>query len=484
MSEVRVLAFDFGASSGRAIIFGFDGKKITQREINRFVNSPTMHNGILWWNAEYLFDKINESVAIALSYGIDAVGIDTWGCDFAVVSEDAVILPPMNYRDLSIVGAASETEKMISADRQYAVTGIQIMDINTVNRFAVLDRVMPKWRDNDGTVLLMADLFAWHLTGEKRCELTNASTTAMIDAESRCFSKEILSAIGVNEEIFAPIIKPGQVYGYLKNEFTDKKVPVIAVCTHDTASAVAAVPADTQNFAYLSCGTWSLMGTELPHPVINDVSKRYNFTNEIGVDGTVRLLKNIAGLWIIQEARRTQTEQGNELSFADISAMASGVMTDSYIDPDDRLFAPCGDMIERVNQCLKNSGQALPCGIAQSFRVIYDSLALKYKWVLERLQKVCGHTFDCLHVVGGGVRDKLLMQLAANALGMPVIAGPSEATAIGNAAVQFISLGCISGIREARKIICDSVPFDVYEPKDRDLWLKKYEKFKRIIDRG
>lgn len=482
MNDKSVLSFDFGASGGRAIVYTYKDGKINGKEINRFSNIPVVKNGILYWDIDYLFGKIDESISVALDYEIESIGIDTWGVDFAIVDGDEIVLEPINYRDERIEGNTDLTDKKISRERLYELTGIQTMDINTVNRFAFLDAYVPQWREKKGVMLLMSDLFAWHLTGEKRTELTNASTTSMLNAKTRRFDPEIISALNINENTFAPLIFPGETYGYLKEKYTDRKIPVVAVCTHDTASAVAAVPAKTKQFAYLSCGTWSLLGTETDIPVTNEVARKFNFTNEIGYGGTVRMLKNIVGLWIIQEIKRNYAEKGNNVSFSDIANMAQTENVNSYIDPDDVLFMHRGDMLKRVERFIESTRQSELINDAQKVRSVYESLVLKYRFVLENLSRITGKTFDVLHVIGGGTQDGYLMQLAANATGLTVCAGPVEATAIGNAAVQFIALGVVGDIGEAREIVSRSCAQKTYMPQDVDTWRKKYEKFSKMME--
>ncbi len=484
MNDRSVLSFDFGASSGRAIVYTYKDDKIIGKEINRFSNTPVVKNGILYWDTDYLFGKIDESIVLALNYDIESIGIDTWGVDFAIVDGDEIILNAINYRDEHIENLTEKTDKRISRERVYELTGIQTMDINTVNRFVFLDEYIPQWRKRKGTMLLMSDLFAWHLTGSERTELTNASTTSMLNAKTRKFDSEIAAKLGIEENMFAPIIYPGEVYGYLKEKYTARKIPVLAVCTHDTASAVAAVPAKEKQFAYLSCGTWSLLGTEADMAVTNEFARKFNFTNEIGYGGTVRLLKNIVGLWIIQEIRRNYVENGKDVSFADIADMAKFAEIDSYIDPDADLFMPRGDMLQRVSRFVAMTGQAELKSDAEKIKSVYESLALKYRYVLEKLSCVTGQKFDVLHVIGGGIQDKYLMQIAANATGLPVCAGPIEATAMGNAAVQFIASGVIENLWAAREIISHSCEQKTYIPQKTDLWNDKYEKFKKIMEAG
>lgn len=480
---MKVLAFDFGFSSGRAIVFSFDGERLDGEEINRFRNLPKTIDGVQCWDTDYLFGKIDESVKIALGMGIEAIGIDTWGVDAAIVNKDKIAVPPINYRDPCISGAADLTEKYMPFRELYSISGIQRQDFNTVNRFRVFDKVFPGWRDKKGKMLLMPDLFAWHLTGCERAELTDCSTTSMLSASDRDFDERILAAASISRDMLPPMIAPGETYGFLKPCFADKKIPVVAVCTHDTASAVAAVPAKEKNFAYISSGTWSLLGTETSAPQTSELAMRYNFTNEIGYGGKIRLLKNIMGLFLLQETRRELNDRGENIDFPDISARARAVDTDKIINPDDPTFLPRGPIIKRVDDYLAKTGQSPAESDDERFAIIYLSLALAYKRNLERLEELTKVKYAALHVVGGGTQDSLLNQMTANAVGIPVITGPVEATAIGNAAVQLISLGAIDGIEKAREIVAKSSKLSEYLPENQAEMQRKYQKFISITEK-
>lgn len=480
--EKKVLAFDFGFSSGRAIVFSFDGRKISGEEINRFQNVLVKNGSAQCWDVEYLFGRIDESVKIALKKGISAIGIDTWGVDFAIEKEGAIVAPPVNYRDPSIVGASARTEKIMPFPVLYSKTGIQRMDFNTVNRFRVLDELYPGWREKGGKLLLMADLFAYRLTGVERCELTNASTTSMINAVTHDWDDEVLSAAGIDRALLPGIIRPGETYGYLKPEYTSEKIPVIAVCTHDTASAVAAVPTKSKNFAYISSGTWSLMGTETTRPQTGDLALKCNFTNEIGYGDSVRLLKNIMGLFLLQETRRELNERGEKTEFADLSRRALAVDTDKFIDPDDSAFLPRGPMLCRVDEYLARTGQGAAESDDERIAIIYQSLAFTYKKTLDRLTLVTGEKYDVLHIVGGGTQDELLNRLTSNAIGLPVITGPIEATAVGNAVVQLIAVGAIKDVGQAREIIANSSRLKTFLPEKQAQTQEKYKKYVMITE--
>ena len=482
MSGKRVLTFDFGASGGRAILVSYEEGKLEMESLSRFPSNPVRENGFLRWDAEYFFSKIDEGVNLALPYGIDAIGIDTWGVDFGMLDEnDKLICNPIHYRDEKIIGSMEKTNELIGNDALYEKTGIQTMEINTVYRFAYLKKYMAEEFARARTILMMSDLFAWHLTGEKRSELTLASTSGYINAYDRQPDKDVINALGLDESIFAPIIMPGESYGNLKSKYTDKKIPVIAVCSHDTASAVLAVPSNGDKFAYLSSGTWSLMGTELASPVISDKTKELNFTNEIGHGGTVRLLKNIVGLWQLQETKKAFERRGESVTYPQMAEWANQVSVDSYVDPDDALFMPEGDMLPRVDEYLLKTSQQACASNEERLRVIYESLALKYRLIFDKLKSITSEDYGRLYVVGGGSQDGFLAQLTANALGVKVSCGPIEATAIGNALMQFIALGAIKDAKEARGVVKYSFTPVEYEPKDYDVWQQKYDRYKEII---
>lgn len=479
----KVLAFDFGFSSGRAIIFTFDGEKLESEEISRFQNIPKTIGRVRCWDVDYLFEKIDQSVLTAIDKGVCAIGIDTWGVDAAIVRGGEIIVPPINYRDDSITGAAAETENYMPFETLYSISGIQRLDFNTVNRFRVFDKTFPGWRDKGGKMLLMPDLFAMHLTGCERAELTNCSTTSMLSAKTRDFDDRILKAASIDREMLPPMIMPGEQYGYLKPGYTDKKIPVVAVCTHDTASAVAAVPVSGKKFAYISSGTWSLLGTETSSPQTGKLAMQYNFSNEIGYGGKIRLLKNIMGLFLLQETRRELNEKGENIGFPEISARASAVQTDKFINPDDPMFLARGPMLCRVDEYLAKTGQKPAQSDDERFAIIYLSLALTYKRNLERLEQLTGTEYTTLHIVGGGTQDRLLNRMTANAVGIPVITGPIEATAMGNAIVQLISLGEIDGIDKAREIVAQSSKLTEYLPENNAEMQEKYQKFISITEK-
>lgn len=479
----KVLAFDFGFSSGRAIIFTFDGEKLESEEISRFQNIPKTIGRVRCWDVDYLFEKIDQSVLTAIDKGVCAIGIDTWGVDAAIVRGGEIIVPPINYRDDSITGAAAETEKFMPFETLYSISGIQRLDFNTVNRFRVFDKTFPGWRDKGGKMLLMPDLFAMHLTGSERAELTNCSTTSMLSAKTRDFDDRILKAASIDREMLPPMIMPGEQYGYLKPGYTDKKIPVVAVCTHDTASAVAAVPVSGKKFAYISSGTWSLLGTETSSPQTGKLAMQYNFSNEIGYGGKIRLLKNIMGLFLLQETRRELNEKGENIGFPEISTRASAVQTDKFINPDDPMFLARGPMLCRVDEYLAKTGQKPAQSDDERFAIIYLSLALTYKRNLERLEQLTGTEYTTLHIVGGGTQDRLLNRMTANAVGIPVITGPIEATAMGNAIVQLISLGEIDGIDKAREIVAKSSKLTEYLPENNAEMQEKYQKFISITEK-
>ena len=469
-----VLAFDFGASSGRAMLCDFDGEKIEARELCRFPNDPVFVNGTMYWDILRLYHELKQAIIKAVNVcEISGIGIDTWGCDFGLIDKNGALLEnPVHYRDLRTEGVPEEVFKIVPREKVYSMTGIQHMRINTLYQLASLKFKRPEKLEATDKILMIPDLFAYFLTGVMREEYTVASTADIASPYQPEWQTELIKSLGLPERIFAPMILPGEMYGYLSDSICEElncpKIPVFAVATHDTASAVAGVPAESKDFAYLSSGTWSLMGTELSSPVITDDSCKLNYTNEKGVDNTTRFLKNIMGLWLIEESRRAWRKNGEDVSFDVLTAEAlqakSGVHT---IDPDDARFETAGDMPQRIRDYVVEKGQPSIQTRGEVVRCILESLAKKYKKTLGELEQLTGKKFDCLHIVGGGIKNKLLCQLAANECGITVKAGPTEAAVMGNAAMQFIALGLIKDLAEARKVIGRSEPITVYTPENK-----------------
>lgn len=483
----KVLAFDFGASSGRAIIGSFDGEKITLKEVHRFTNDPVDLGGTLYWDVLRLFYEIKQGIVKAkIAGGFDSIGIDTWGVDFGLIDKNGRLLEnPVHYRDKRTSGLVEESFKSVPRQKMYDITGIQFMELNTLFQLISLKKQRPEMLERADKMLFMPDLFAYFLTGKMCSEYSIASTSQLIDINTRSWSKELLDAFGIKESIFAPLTEPGTQLGNLSKEICEEcgveSVPVISVCGHDTQSAITAVPCESGDFAFLSSGTWSLFGTELQKPIVNETSLKINITNEGGFGGTTGFLKNIIGLWLIQESRRQWQREGKDYSYADLEKLAlSEEPFKCFIDPDAPEFVPQGNIPERVREFCRKTGQYVPESVGEIMRCIYESLAMKYRMTFEKLCECTGKDYPVIHVIGGGTKDGLLCRMTASSCGKTVKAGPIEATVMGNVAVQLMSDGTIGSISEARKAVAASESLKTYEPENTDEWIKAYESFVKI----
>lgn len=483
----RVLAFDFGASSGRAIIGCFDGDKITLEEVHRFSNDPVSVGGTVYWDVLRLFYEIKQGIIKAkIAGGFASIGIDTWGVDFGLIdSEGKLMENPVHYRDARTVGLVDEAFKTMPKEKLYGITGIQFMELNTLFQLISLKKYRPWMLERADKMLFMPDLFGYMLTGKMCAEYSIASTSQLIDLDKRTWSKEILDAFGIKESVFAPLVQPGTVLGELSKEVCEEcgvdPVPVISVCGHDTQSAITSVPCEDGDFAFLSSGTWSLFGTELDKPIVNETSMNINITNEGGFDGSTGFLKNIIGLWLIQESRRQWKREGKEYSYADLEKLALAAEPfKCFIDPDAPEFVPHGNIPERVREFCRKTGQYVPETVGEIMRCIYESLAMKYRLTFEKLRECTERDYPVIHVIGGGTKDGLLCQMTANSCDRTVKAGPIEATVMGNVAVQLMSDGSVKNIGQARKIVADSSELKTFEPKDTDKWAGAYEDFLKV----
>lgn len=484
----RVLAFDFGASSGRAIIGCFDGDKITLEEVHRFSNDPVSVGGTVYWDVLRLFYEIKQGIIKAkIAGGFDSIGIDTWGVDFGLIdSERKLMENPVHYRDARTAGLVDEAFKTMPKEKLYGITGIQFMELNTLFQLISLKKYRPWMLERADKMLFMPDLFGYMLTGKMCAEYSIASTSQLIDLDKRTWSKEILDAFGIKESVFAPLVQPGTVLGELSKEICEEcgvdPVPVISVCGHDTQSAITSVPCEDGDFAFLSSGTWSLFGTELDKPIVNETSMNINITNEGGFDGSTGFLKNIIGLWLIQESRRQWKREGKEYSYADLEKLALAAEPfKCFIDPDAPEFVPHGNIPERVREFCRKTGQYVPETVGEIMRCIYESLAMKYRLTFEKLRECTERDYPVIHVIGGGTKDGLLCQMTANSCDCTVKAGPIEATVMGNVAVQLMSDGSVKNIGQARKIVADSSELKTFEPKDTDKWAGAYEDFLKVV---
>ncbi len=486
----KFLAIDLGASSGRGIVGSIENGKITLSEIHRFSNDPVMTPAGFFWDTYRLLFEIKTAInKAALEGGIDTIGIDTWGVDYAYIDKaGAMLSPAYHYRDVRTSETIPLVHNKVSAEKLYSVTGIEEMSFNTVFQIAADQKNRPWLIANAEKLLLTPDLLGYLLTGKCASEYTIASTTALMDASKREFSEELLSELSIPKDIFAPVVQPGNILGELDEKTASETgahgTKVVNVPSHDTSSAVLAVPAENDDFLFISSGTWSLMGIESKTPVINDVSLKYNFTNEGGVFGRINIMKNIMGLWLIQESRRQWKREGKNYSFDEMSeaALASEPFR-SIINPDDPLFATAGDLPGRIREYCKNTNQPEPENVGQIVRCIFESLALRYRWTAEKLEELTGRKYSVINMIGGGTKDELLCQFTANGTGREVHAGPIEATATGNILMQAYAAGEIADIYEARQVVRNSFEIKKYAPdmSDTEGWARAYERFCKLI---
>lgn len=485
MTETYYLAVDLGATSGRTLLAAFDGSRITMREISRFRNPmiPVFDN--LHWNLPGLYHEIILALRKVAQEGIElqSIGIDTWGCDFAFFGKDGRLLGlPYCYRDSHTEGAQEKFFRKMSATELYGRTGIQFMDFNSVFQLDTMKRDGDAALESADKILFMPDALAYMLTGEAVCEYTVASTSQMLDPATGNLDKEILKAIGIPREKFGRMVHPGHTVGKLLpkvREFTGlPAVNVIAVAGHDTGSAVAAVPSPDERYAYLSCGTWSLLGIESPEAIINQESFRYNFTNEGGLEGTTRFLKNICGLWIFEQCRKEFKDAPEDVS--DLVSLSGTVDIESLIDPDAHCFSNPPSMCGAIDEYCRKTDQQIPDTPAEYCRIIFRSLALKYRQIVEILRGFAPFKISRLHVIGGGSLNSYLMQCTADSLDMPVICGPVEGTALGNVLVQIKAAGLVDNLTQMRALVGNSVELKTYMPKDRQEWDLAYSRFLEI----
>lgn len=490
MTVSRYLAIDLGAESGRAVLGQLDGGRLTIEELRRFPNLPVRLPDGLHWDALRLWGEVQDSLRLALQQhggGLASAGLDTWGVDFGLLDQrDALIGNPFHYRDNRTDGMQAEAFRRVPREQIFERTGIQFMQINTLYQLLALAAARDPALEIATTFLTMPDLLNFWLTGQKACEFTNATTTQCYDPRAGGWAAPMLDALGIPSAIFPPVIAPGTVLGPLRpalaEELGARNLQIVAPACHDTGSAVAAVPAEGASFAWLSSGTWSVMGVEVGAPVIDARSLAFNLTNEGGVNGTFRCSKNIMGLWIVQECRRSWAAQGHSWSYDELARMAGqAAPLAALIDPDaDEFFKP-GDMPARIAAFCQRTGQPEPAEPGAIVRCALESLALKYRWVLERLEQVTGMRLDPIHVIGGGAQNGLLNQLTADATGRSVVAGPVEATAIGNLLVQAIALGQLGSLAEARTVVRRSFTPEIYAPRPQADWDAAYARLRELV---
>lgn len=488
------VALDLGASNGRAVIGRFDGSTLALEEIHRFPNGPVQLPRIggssLHWNALMLFSEVKEGLAKAVKCcgrELAGAGLDTWGVDFALLDRQGALLGnPYHYRDSRTDGMVEEACRRVPREEIFDRTGIQFMQLNSlIQLFAMVVQGSPLLEVAD-RLLMMPDLLNYWLTGQRVSEYTDASTSQCMDMRTGRWATDLLAKLGIPTHIFPPVIQPGTVLGPLLPHVAEETgaggIAIVAPGTHDTGSAVAAVPAEGTDYAYLSSGTWSLIGVEIREPVINAKTLAFNFTNEGGVCNTIRLLKNITGLWMIQECRRVWQAEGASLSWNDITAMAAAAPPfTAVLDVDAKDFLAPGDMPARIRDYCARTGQPVPEDRGTIARVVFESLALRYRYVQEMMDDLVGRRIGTLHIVGGGSQNRLLNQFAADATGRPVIAGPVEATAIGNILMQMLAVGAIGTLEEGRQVVRNSFATERFDPGDPGPWDEAYARFKRLI---
>jgi rhamnulokinase len=462
VEPLSVAAVDLGASSGRVMLGRVDPDKVALAEVYRFPNDPVEVAGTLHWDILALYAGVRAGLRSLSGDSLSGVGIDSWGVDFGLLDGRGRLLGnPVHYRDRRTDGVMDRVHETVGARALYATTGLQRLPFNTI--YQLVAAAESGLLDQARTMLMIPDLLSYWLTGEAGAEVTNASTTGLYDVNRRAWADGLIAQLGLPAEIFPPLRAPGSPAGRLFDAEGPAGVPVTAVGSHDTASAVVGVPAHGDRFAYVSCGTWSLVGVELEGPVLSEASSAANFTNETGVDGRIRYLRNVMGLWLLQESMRAWRR--NDLSEL-LAAAAREPAFAAVVDPDDAAFLPPGDMPARISAACRRTGQPEPSSPAAVTRCILDSLALAHRRAVREAVELSGHEVEVVHVVGGGARNGLLCQLTADACGLPVLAGPVEATALGNILVQARALGGLhGGLDDLRRLAATAEPVVRYEPR-------------------
>jgi rhamnulokinase len=487
--DKKLLAFDLGAESGRGVLGLFDGRRLRLEVVHRFPNGPVRTLDTLHWDVLRLHGEMLATLrrCAAEHGGLDSLGVDTWGVDFALLGRGNTLLGnPRHYRDPHTEGVMEEAFARVPRQEVFRQTGLQFMRFNTLFQLLALQRDRSPLIDVAETLLFMPDLFHFFFTGVKVNEFTDASTSQMYDPTARGWAYGLVQAFGLPANVLGTIVPPGTVLGPLRAavaaETGLQPVPVVAPASHDTGAAVAAVPASGASWAYISSGTWSLMGAELPAPLIDEKVQQFNFTNEGGVGGTIRFLKNIMGLWLVQECRRAWERAGRTYSYADLMQLAAAAPPFvSLVDPDDPSFILPPSMPAALADFCRRTGQPAPTEPGAVVRCALESLALRYRWVLDRLEELLGRRLDVIHVVGGGCQNTLLCQLTADACNRPVHAGPVEATAIGNVLVQALGLRLLGSLAEGREVVRQSFEMATYQPQDPATWEGQYRRFLGLL---
>jgi rhamnulokinase len=489
MTTKRLLAFDLGAESGRALLGRFDGQRLRLEVLHRFPNGPVAVLDALFWDVLRLWSEMLTAMRKCAQEagGADSVGVDTWGVDFALLGRGGNLLGnPRHYRDPHTETILDTAFSRVPAAEIFQQTGIQFMRFNTLFQLLALKRDRSPLLEAAETLLFMPDLFHWFMTGVKVNEYTDASTSQMLDPVKRTWARDLVTAFGLPRHILGTIVQPGTVLGPLRPNVATETgllpIPVIAPASHDTASAFAAVPSRSGTWACISSGTWSLMGAEIPAPLVSEEVRNCNFTNEGGVGGTIRFLKNIMGLWLVQECRRVWERAGNAYSYEELMRHAEAVPPFvSLVDPDHSSFWLPPSMPQALANFCAMTGQPAPGEPGAVVRCALESLALRYRWVLEKLEELLGKRLETIHIVGGGSQNTLLCQFTADACNRPVLAGPVEATAIGNVLVQALGLGLVGSLPQAREIVRQSFEVRSYEPREPESWEEPYRRFMELL---
>lgn len=476
-------AVDLGATSGRTILGSITDGTLQQRELTRFPNRIIQLQSHFYWDIYALYDEIIRGLKVVAKEGIaiESIGIDTWGVDFVCIGKDGALLRnPYSYRDPHTEDAMEHFFRQIPRQRVYEKTGIQFMNFNSLFQLAAMRRHDDAALAAADKVLFVPDALMYMLTGEAVCEYTILSTSQMLDPRTKRIDPELLQAVGLTEENFGRYVNPSDRVGELTPEVQRLTglgpVPVVAVAGHDTGAAVAAVPAQDEKFAYLSCGTWSLLGIETRQAIITPQSFAYNFTNEGGIEGTTRFLKNICGMWLLERCRAEWADAPSDVNEINRLAMEATPFR-SLINPDDPRFANPPSMVEAIKTFCRETGQPIPETYQQQARCIFESLALRYRQVLGYLREFAPFPIERLHVIGGGTHNTYLMQMTSDSIGLPVLTGPAEGTAIGNIMLQAKAVGMVSDMYEMRSIIADSITMRRYEPQDTQTWDEAYNRF-------
>ncbi len=487
----RYLAIDLGAESGRGVVGALEGGRIRLEEVHRFPNGPIRLFDHLYWDALGLYREIKAAIGKAAAQGkLDAMGIDSWAVDFGLIGPGGTLVgSPRCYRDPRTDGIVERAFEVVPREEIFRETGIQFLQFNTLYQLLALKEQEPRLLEAARKLVMIGELFTYFLTGRVVGEFTNASTTQLLTPQGE-WSQKLLSRFGLPVEIMPEVVHPGTEVGVVIDSVRSElglaqDLPVIVPAVHDTGSAVAGVPASGRDWAFISSGTWSLVGMEVEKPIITEESLAFNLTNEGGVERTYRLLKNVMGLWIVQELRREWERRGEALAYDALTRLAAEAAPfQAFIDPDDPSFFRPGDMAERVRAYAEKTGQRPPESLGELVRCVLESLALKYRYVIDRLERAAGQKVEVVHVVGGGSQNRLLNQMTASACGRMVLAGPVEATALGNVVMQAVGQGALSSVAEGRKAIRASFVLEEYSPERTEAWSEAYERFLRLIERS